>query len=234
MKTPKRAPVTVQGWDLALNHSAMVELTDGKLTGFAYITDKAASAGRSQQGTHIPVDRMKREFDNDRDRLHAWRLAFQFHEGIKLWLTRAPDYVGIENYALKAEQGAHQMGEIGGVARFACLSAAIPFRLHDPVSVKMFVTHDGTCSKDQVERSVIDRWAMDFSRYNSAASKDRTTSEDLADAFGIAMMVWTEVQLRRGFVRLDSLHEKELRVFNRITKAQPVALLNREWISQLE
>lgn len=232
MPKSKPQPVVVQGWDVSLNHSAMVELTDGVLSGFAYITDKAKSAARAKTGVHLPLEKMKREFNKDKHRLAAWRISFQYHNGLKLWLKRAPDYIGIEDYALK-EHGGHQLGEIGGLARFVCMQSGVPFRLHDPTSVKMWVAHDGNCSKDTVERAVMERWGVDFRKHNpDPEGNDHQTSEDLADAYGIAQMIWAEVQLRRGMIRLDSLDEKELRVVNRITKAQPVALLSREWITQ--
>lgn len=223
----------VVGIDPAQNHLALVCLEDGELMDYAFATDTASHAKTHVNGVYLPVERMKKAFKNDRHRLHAWRLgavtgvAWDF---IAKWI---PEYVAVEDYAVRAEQGAHQMGEVGGVLRWMLLKAGIPFRLHDPSSVKMFIAHDGTCQKDMVERMVKERWGHDFSKHN-AATKSRQTSEDLADAYGLAWMCHVEVEVRAGRMKVSDLgHKKEIRVFNRTTKAQPVPLNDREWIEAL-
>jgi Holliday junction resolvasome RuvABC endonuclease subunit len=226
----KAKKTVVQGWDVSLNHAAMVELTDGKLTDFRYVTDKAGDAAASKKrGARINVARLRAAYGNDR---HRWMMArlLEMTEHLRAWAKLTPDFVGVEDYAVAAEQGAHYLGEIGGQARMVLWERAIPFRLHDPTSVKMFVTHDGTSPKEEIQLSVLERWGVDFSRFNKV--KGEQTSEDLADAFGIAMMIWSEVQLRRGIIRLSDFHEKEIRVFHRVTKTNPVCLLEREWVSR--
>jgi len=227
----------VQGWDLGLNHLAFVELLDGELSNFWYLTTAVGSAGRSKEhGFRIKLPKTK-----EKQVLALARLAVLENFIDKTVLRpNMPDYVGIEDYAIRAEQGAHYMGEIGGIARILCWFRGVRLRLHDPISVKMFAAHDGTCQKDSIERAVKKRWDKDFSQYNQPLAKptkrnpdpkqSRTTSEDLADAYAIAQLVWTEVQLRDGRLALSDLHEKEVRVFNRITKTYPVNLLDRSWI----
>jgi Holliday junction resolvasome RuvABC endonuclease subunit len=227
----KAKRTVVQGWDVSLNHAAMVELTDGKLTDFRYVTDKAGDAAASKKrGARINVDRMRNAHGKDR---HRWMMArlLEMTNHLRAWASSMPEFVGVEDYAIGAEQGAHYLGEIGGQARKVLWELGIPFRLHDPTSVKMFVTHDGTAPKEEIQLSVLERWGVDFSQFNKV--KGEQTSEDLADAFGIAMMVWMEVQLRRGIIRLSDFHEKEIRVFNRVTKTNPVSLLERDWVSKV-
>ena len=221
----------VVGIDLSLNHAGLVCLEHGAMIGYAFITDIAGHAKTDKErGTYLPVEQMKKRFNGDKHRLLAWRLnemASAVWEQIVRWYPI--DYVVVEDYALRAEQGAHQMGEIGGLMRWMLYRAGIPFRLHDPTTVKMFVAHCGTCQKDAVERAVKERWGRDFSHHN-AGQKSRQTSEDLADAFGLAMMGQVEVEVRAGRMKVSDLHPKEIRVFNRITKYMPVPLVDREWI----
>lgn len=170
-------------------------------------------------------------------RIDSWSKFLKKH----LERTR-PDFVGIEDYALEGgSHGAHYKGELGGEARLLVYRAGIRLRLHDPGSVKLYVTHHGGADKQWIENSVVERWGQDFSRYNPPPSEkkkkgkkelvvNRQTSQDLADAFGLAKLVWAEVQLRSGEILLSSLHEKEVQVFNRTTKAYPVNILGREWI----
>jgi Holliday junction resolvasome RuvABC endonuclease subunit len=224
--------VKVIGLDIALNHGAAIELTDGKLSNWWFYTDMAGVADKGKKrATRLQL--------NVKDRQHRQmtRLAQVEH-----WLDKTilvpnrPDYVGVEDYAIRAEQGAHYIGEIGGIARILLWFRGIPFRLHDPTSVKMFATHDGTAQKDAIERAVKSRWGADFSEVNMpkpprAKKQNRVTSEDLADAFAIAKLVSTEYAIRSGDMTTKDLeHDKERRVFNRVTKTYPTSLLDREWI----
>lgn len=214
------------GMDLAINHGAAVEITDGKLTWLGYYTNKAGTAALLADAFRIPAPPRSKEFS---ERYPIERLSM-----IEKWIDktvlvpRRPDYVGVEGYALRADHGAHQLGEVGGIIRFLLWARGVKFRIHDPIAVKMFATHDGTAQKDLVEESAKERWGVDFSKYVSG--KSRETAEDLADAFSIAKLVETEVLLREGRIQLKDLHQKEIQVFNRATKANPVSLLGRDWI----
>jgi hypothetical protein len=221
-----------QGWDISLNHGAVVQLRDGELDNFWYYTDVASSADRSKPHGF----RLKLPTKADRQTKQMLRLAW-----IERWLDKTilvpnkPDFVGIEDYAIRAEQGAHYLGEVGGVARLLCWFRGVRFRLHDPVSAKMFSTWDGTAKKDLVEAKVKERWGQDFGRYNQPPPKrgkqSHRTSEDLADGYALARLIRMEAQLRAGEIQLTDLeHDKERRVFIRTTKTYPINLLGREWI----
>jgi len=224
--------VIVQGWDLSLNHAGFVELVDGELGRFWYVSDRVGCAKRSKTGTLIKIPKCEDRMQESIDRILFWRKYLVEHA-----IRSCPAYVGIEDYALDGgAHGAHYKGELGGIARLAALDVKARVRLHDPGSVKMFTTHRGDADKAWIEAAVKERWGVDFSRYNLPAKpgkkENRETSEDLADAFAVAQLVWTEIQLRRGTLMLSSLHEKEIQVFNRTTKAYPVNILGREWITR--
>ena len=229
--------IKILGLDISLNPGAIVELTDVELSNFWYYTNLAGSAKQSKRGCRVDPAIFKLG-----DKLAIGVARLYWIEGMLLEVIKktSAEYAGIEDYALRAEQGAHQLGEAGGLARLLCWKAGFKLRLHDPISTKMFVAHDGTCQKDAVQRAVERRWGVDFSPMDQPPAKptprrpepkrNKQTSEDLADAFAIAQLVWTEVQLRDGRVTMEQLHEKEIRVFNRTTKTYPINLLNREWI----
>lgn len=217
----------VQGWDLALNHSACVELTDGKMTAFCYVTDRAGDAKKSRNGIYFKKPDKKKHPDSH---LNAMKRLVFMEDIFAYWLAHLPDYVGIEHYAMGQATNAYHIGELGGVARLLCWQAGVPFRLIDPSSVKMYVTHDGSCQKDEVEYAVKKRWGQDFSKYN--ATDKRQTSEDLADAYGIARMIWDECRFRAGELQLNELHKKEIQVYNRVTKAMSVCLIDRDWTQE--
>lgn len=228
--------IKVIGMDVSLNHSGFVELVDGELSNFWYITTVAASANRSKEHGY----RLKLLKSKDKQAVSVARLADVIAFVLNPVLKSKPDFIALEDYAFGKERQAHQLGEIGGLVRLFCWSKGFKFRLYDPRSIKMFATHDGTAQKDLIERKVKERWNQDFSKFNqpiAKATKKRPfpkqqtqTSEDLADAFAIAKLVWLEVQLRKGNVLMNELHEKEIQIFNRTTKKNPVSLLGRDWI----
>jgi Holliday junction resolvasome RuvABC endonuclease subunit len=225
--------IRVHGFDLALNHGAIVELDDGDLKNFWFWTDKAAQANR-KHGTRLFFPGKVK----DRQVKAMIRLAFVRDFLTAIVKHRKPEFVGIEDYAIRAEQGAHYLGEVGGPARLICWDAGAKLRLHDPTSLRMFATLNGNAPKDAVEPAVKERWGVDFSnvrvkkkRKDGTVDEDFTTSGDLADAYAVARLVWTEVQIRSGDLSLKDLgHDKERQVFNRITKTYPINLLDREWI----
>lgn len=220
----------VVGFDLSLNHGAGVLLVENQFEACRYYTNVAGSAVRGSDGTRLKLLKTKDKQALAMDRLvqvEAW-----FKDSLDLF---RPDIVAIEDYAYAAASGAHQIGEVGGVARLACWRAGVRYRLFDPLSLKMFVAHDATAQKDQIERAVLDRWGHDFSRVNAPSVKGkkakRVSSEDLSDAYGLAVMVHVENEVRAGRLSLEQLeHDKERQIFNRVTKAYPVNLLGREWI----
>lgn len=222
----------VLGCDISLNHGGIVELTDGELSNFWYYTDLAGSAGRSKRGHRMPTwTKIK-----DRQVKQMVRLAWIENFLDKtVFMKSLPQFVGIEDYALDVGHGAHYQGEVGGIARILCWFRGFNMRLHDPISLKMYAAHNGTAGKEQVEQAAMDRWDVDFATVNQPANKktgvmNRQTSQDLCDALALAKLVDLEVRLRAGVTLLKDLHEKEVRVFNRVTKTYPVGLLDREWI----
>lgn len=226
----------VIGFDLALNHGAAVELDDGVFSRAWYVTDTLSVFQLSTK--EVIGFRLQKINPKKEDRLVGQIRRLDYWCGFleKLLDRRKPDFIGIEDYALDGgSHGAHYKGELGGIARMAVWRRGIPMRLHDPMSVKLYVAHRGDAGKTEMVRSVAKRWGQDFSRFVPPPKKKGTpstdTSEDLADSFGIAKLVWAEVRLRRGELHLSGLeHEKEIQVFQRCTNHYPMSLLSREWI----
>jgi Holliday junction resolvasome RuvABC endonuclease subunit len=222
--------VKTLGIDASLNHGALVELDDGILTRFWYWTQLAGSAARHENGVRLEIPKSL-----DKQASTHWRLSWIKKYVIKIVRESRPDFAGLEDYAVGAAQGAHYLGEAGGVARLALRENGIKYRTHDPIAVKLYAAHDGSADKFLMEESVRRRWGVDFSDYNQPPTKKgeqgRGTSEDLADAFAIARLVYVEARIRSGNLAMTDLeHDKERQVFLRTTKANPVNLLGREWL----
>jgi len=220
-------PTKVQGWDVSLNHAAMVEFTDGIFTNWWFVTLKKNDVKRlKEHALFLPVGKP------DKNDPHPWRI-----KRLDLWkgllddhlLMTVPQYVSLEDYAYKAKQQAHQIGEVGGLARLACWQAGVKLRLHDPTGPKMYATHNGNIDSDGMEEEVQKRWDLDFRQYN-ASEKNRDVSKDLAPAYALGHLLCTELSLRSGEILMNRLPPKEIQVFNRCTKRFPTNLLARDFI----
>lgn len=223
----------IQGWDISLGHGAMIELTNGKLSNHWIISDHQFTK-RIKKQFPIQVGKIlsppvapKRDKDQgcfSAERLDWWYSFLEAH----VKATR-PTFVAIEDYAYGAAHRAHQIGEVGGAARRLLWHYRIPFRLHDPLSVKMFATGKGDAKKLDMIRGVEARWDISFrTAYPDLAFMENV--EDLADATTVSQLLHLELQLRRGIVRLQDLPEKDIQIFNRTTKTYPTNILGRNFI----
>jgi Holliday junction resolvasome RuvABC endonuclease subunit len=216
----------IQGWDLSLDHAGIVELVDGKMSRYWVVTKDKKTAAHNADHSYLlicPKDapkEMKTFY-----RLNWWReFVPQF-----LALTR-PEHVAIEDYAFNAVGRNTSFGELGSIARLGVLDARSKLRLHDPTTIKLFAARNGAADKPMMERAVDERWGVDFDSTNVPSRKDRTTSEDLADAFAIAQFLWLELCLRNGTTQLKDHGPEDIRCFNRVTKAHPTNLLDRDFL----
>lgn len=218
----------VQGWDISLNHGAMVELTDGDLTAISYVIDvkKAATNGVQTRSVDTWIDGVyyKPPKTADKQSKQMDRLSFWArHLGEHLDTTK-PDYVGIEDYAFNARGQNFHIGEVGGVARLLAFISGCRLRLHDPLSVKLATTGRGDADKEQMAQTIKEVYGANFDDLHPKVA------EDVYDAFAVAQLLWTEIQVREGALALSDLQDRERRVFNRVTKTYPVNLLARDFI----
>lgn len=216
------------GLDMAINHAALVVLNDKTdLVDVRFFTNKKTYAKKYGQS-------LLAELDTEDAHLFDVNRLNEIKQVLQVWMdllltSYMPCYVGLEDYALGMSRKAHQMGEVGGVARLALWESTIPFRLHDPSSVKIFATGKGNADKEEMKASYATTYATTIPvRFSTGLPRE--TEEDIFDALTLARMVMVEDQLRRQAVRLVDLPGNETRVFQRVTGANPVNILGREWI----
>lgn len=226
--------VHILGIDLSLNHSGFVLIDAGTLKPVraAFVTTKvkavksAKGRGDSLFGYFIPKN-FNHSDANGRDygRLCWW---FHFFESMRkdpLWRC---SYVGIEDYVYHGKSGSfYQIGELGSVARLAFRRCRL--RYHEPMTIKIFATGKGNAKPIDTENAVRKRWRVDYRKFNGTRSGQRP-SEDIATAYAVARIVGVERKLRQGKLTMGDLQEREIRVFNRVTKSNPVNILARDWI----
>ena len=221
----RRPPWVAVGWDQSPNHLGIVAVNpSGGMIDHFWITPTKKRALRGNS-FHLSKENWKGLDPDARDarRLIIMRrvLAIVARRFCKL----SPlVYFAIEGYAFGSKGRAHTTGEIGGLARLAILDGGGKLRVHDPTTVKLFATGKGNADKDFVRAGAEALWGVDFAHLGKAEA------EDLTDAYVLAMLVRCEMRLRLGEVTLKELREEEIRIVNRVTKSQPVNLLDRSWI----
>lgn len=215
----------ILGIDLSLNHAGLVMLNDlGRVVWYQYVTDKSTRGAKRRfaNAVHMNVKKTK-----DRQQMNAARLWWWSQHIRHTLKEQIPDYVGIEDYAIRAQSNsAYQIGELGGLVRLSALECGAMLRTHDPLSVKMYTTLMGNAKPAEVAEHVMSRYAApsDWRNFKEEALFD------LCVAYAVARMVLDELKVRQGHLDLRDLEDKQRQVFNRITKSYPVNLLSREFI----
>jgi Holliday junction resolvasome RuvABC endonuclease subunit len=224
-------PVKVIGLDVSLNHWGIVSLLDGELENYWFVTTENSIVKKLKEHS-IFIDLPKRS--KEESQIFSIKRLAALEKMLINFLKEHPvDYYGIEDYAFAMQQGSHQLGEMGGMVRLNLYKAGKLFRLHDPNSIKMFSTGNGSADKNLMEKGLKAKYNIDFLPCNPISKNgkmNKAVSEDLYDALAIAKLVWTEVLLRKGNIKLNELTESEIKVFNRVTKSYPVNILARDWL----
>jgi Holliday junction resolvasome RuvABC endonuclease subunit len=228
VRSPVVSSTRYLGIDLSSNHAAFVQLTDDKTKPlrWRFITDTASIAATAPTNS-ILMDLGKTK---DPEQKALRRLAWWRENLDKVLDIFEPDYTAIEDYAFARAQGAHQLGEVGGLLRLALWDRKWRWRKYTPGQIKLFAAHTGKAEKDVMVAAVRDRWDQDWSCLRPGETKLWTSAEDAADAQSAAQLLEIEVRLRKGTCKLEMLHPQEIRIFNTVTKGLKTNLLDTEWI----
>ena len=144
--------------------------------------------------------------------------------------TKECTHVSIEDYAYNAHGQVFHIGEYVGGLKQIYYRKEILIRQHEPPVVKMFGTGKGNCDKirmcdeyDKLLDGQID--LKNLPQYKSP-------KEDVVDAYYLCKLLRLELLLRMGIVKLEDCTEKQIQIFNRVTKAYPVNILARPFVGE--
>ncbi|MFA5484939.1 MAG: hypothetical protein WC260_01695 [Candidatus Pacearchaeota archaeon] len=162
----------------------------------------------------------KDQFNNDYDQ-YIW-----IRDSIMDKLSNV-DFVAFEGYAFGASGKVFDIAETTATMKIQLYEKGIPFRIYEPTVVKMFATGKGNAGKvemNEAYKKLFDPMEL----YQLPELK--SPKEDLIDAFYICKLLQKELMLRYGIVDLKSLPVKQIEIFNRCTKSNPVNILSRDFI----
>lgn len=190
----------LQAWDVSPNHCGAVEVdTDtGRMTWHSFVTDKPTAAGKCGDAFLLPT------MDKVHKNVKSVARLLQLEHVFAAWTARACGGIAIEDYAHAAPQGAHYVGEAGGLARSSVVRASIPMRLYNVGSIKKFATGNGRAEK----RDMIAAARKAGAEFDYVA----VVNEDLSDAFALAQLFMVETWIREGKIKLSDLpkHQREV------------------------
>ena len=138
-----------------------------------------------------------------------------------------------EGYSYSSVGKTFQIAEFCGGIKLKCYDIGIKIRIMDPLSVKLFSTGKGNSDKVEMcqaysKLSFSEKLDLDESFFTQKGSP----AEDIVDAFWMLQMLLTELKLRKGLILMKDLQENQIRVFNRVTKSNPVNLLDTPFLSK--
>lgn len=180
--------------------------------------------------------------EDDSDRATFYR-GMSTMEGIWQFMAKfknTVNVIAIENYAFSANSSRLlQLAEFIGILKSILWSNGYFIRMIDPTSVKMFATGGGIAlKKDMVEKAGKCGFEVPKELLKEVKKKKRGlvldeldgVGTDLADSYFLAKLATTEVLLRFGIMGLQDLRDKERRIFLRVTKCNPVNMLDKEYL----
>lgn len=216
----------IVGADLSMNGSGLVKLyLDDDLK--VYKTDRMGFCSvKKYESDGIYLYRKK-------DFKHRYNATKWMLEKIKDFVSPA-NYIAIEDYAFGASGNNFDIGEFIGQIKYMVFANDIPMRLYDPNSIKKFATGKGNADKISMYDSFInvndikpDIKGLPIPNKGSGV----TPTSDIIDAYWIAMLLRQELSLRKGIDILRDLDENLISIFNRVTKSNPVNILDQDFIN---
>lgn len=243
---------TLVGIDLSFSSTALVALNcrDGRVINRGYETTRKKF--KDAYSSVLCVQSRKKDQDVDqyiadrRDKVLSF--IADFLDDVMPCDGRT--FVALEGYAFTLRSTRLlETAEVSGALRGELYSHCIPYRIYDPMSIKLFATGHGSAKKIEMVTTAVQAGfdvpaslleeGMKFEQplyiNNEPAYKDvKGPGVDLSDAFHIATMLRTELMLRKGLVVLDRLKDHQRRVFLRTTKGNPVNMLEKPFVMKPE
>ncbi len=221
--------IVLGGLDLSINSSGITKITLDDDLNIKYKNFLGFSSVQKHKCENIITykkDQFKDELDKD--------LWFKNH--IVSFLIDC-DIVAIEGYSYGSFGINYEIGQFAGLLKYSLYELGTKLRIYDINSIKMFATGSGGADKmDMLNAFIKHKDKFDISKLPILEEKKRkkgiSPTSDVVDSFHICMLLLTEMKLRKGLVKLKDLSEETIRVFNRVTKAFPVNILDQDFISK--
>lgn len=213
----------VVGIDQSATGTAVVALKDGQLIDqLFYVKTKKVATKMAKGGARLSP-KVKAG-----DEVSQVRRLDQIRSDVDAFFRRhLPGHVAIEAHGFTAGTAhARTLAEVGGVLRLVLWRRRIPFRAYPVWVPKIFATGRGDADKSGMIAAVEEVDGVDLLRIGV----DADAAGNLADAYWLADVLVTELDVRSGAIDLRHLSEHRRRVFLRTTKTHPINLLDQPFV----
>jgi len=217
------------GLDLSVNHLGMVALySNEKPMDYFLVVDKKKHVV-SGKTVLLPKKEKEESRENYEARRRLWITGMVINYFRVLCVYELENiYLNIEDYAYSARSNSvTKIAEISGIIRNWAYQKEIKVRLTDPKSLKLFATGSGNSGKEIMIECASENGIFEDSKLSPI---DDGPLGDFADAYWLAKLMETEVKVRQGEIALADLLDCERRVFLRVTKSNPINLLDRPFV----
>lgn len=146
------------------------------------------------------------------------------------------DYVYLEDYSYASKGRLFNIGEYVGGMKNMIYDMGLYQQYIEPTVVKLFATGKGNCDKIRMCDVYDDPKSLWEDRIDLThlpvvkAPAYKSPKADITDAYFIAKFLQLELKLRYAQVELKTLDADVIKIFNRVTKANPVNILARDFI----
>jgi len=221
--------ITIAGIDISMNGTGMTIL---KLDDDLNIIE-SSYRGFTTTAAQYKKDTENQFLLNKKNYQHELLQFIAVADQITKWCVDAGvEYAAIEGYSFGSIGKTFNMAENCGLIKTSLLKAGIKLRIYDPNSIKKIATGDGSAKKENMLEAFNEIPVNEKVDITKLGSPTTHPSEDIIDAFFMAKLLRLELSLRKGLVTLRDLNEDQISVFNRVTKAFPVNILDTPFIGE--
>lgn len=212
------------GIDPSLSGHAIAVLCDGELQFASGWTDKKTLQKKNPHTLNwLKLPPKAREADRQKRLCVLTNWTRQIINSVMCGANSV--HVAIEGYAYsKRGKGLHGVHGLVEWIKQLLWIRGVPFRVYDPLSVKLAWTGKGTADKAEMQEVCADY-------FGTAFEKEGAAGENLADAVLIAGLLHKELEIREGRLLLENIDEDTRRVMLRTTKSEPEAIITRNFVT---
>jgi Holliday junction resolvasome RuvABC endonuclease subunit len=213
------------GVDPSLSGHALAIFRDGVFQHAYGWTDKKTAQKKNPTSfswLKLPSGRTEPNSQHRMDLLYRWTMGHALGYQAQ---TFHGVYVAIEGYAFsKRSRGLHEIHGLVECIKQGLWRRGVPFRIYDPLSIKMAWTGNGKADKEEMQTACLEHFGLEFDESNDPGG-------NLADATLIAALLQMELEIRAGRILLSDVPERIRKVMLRTTKSEPIAIISRDFVT---
>ena len=133
-------------------------------------------------------------------------------------------HLAVEGYALRPSGSDMLAVELVAEVFGRCWRSNIALRQYPVQHIKLFATGKGNADKTAMVEVATKRFLSNLEQY-----RDSKAIEDIADALSIANLLHFELLARENPTLVPNMPEPTRRVFNSVTKTNPINLLSQDF-----